>query len=178
MSDSNFKMFRLVDGNWVEYDLLFTGKIATSHVFTDEEIFNLYDNSISEETIINTIVDSAGKEIIIYRTVSAATPNPYITRIAGQFLRVGRHYSSKRVFLEEAADVSLDGKYKRPRSFGRGVMDYNENYTEVGIGYEEILGISYKGGAIFRGRLGDRFCQGKQFENLVDNPRINGCLIC
>ncbi len=174
MSDSNFNLFRLVDGNWVEYNLSFTGKIATSKVFSDEEIFNLYDNNISEETIIETITNSADKEIIVYRTSDGGGLHPRIEKIAGRFSRV-RHC---RVFLKEAANVTLDGKYKRPCSFGRGVMDYNESYTENGIHYSEILGISYEGGAIFRGRLGDLFCEGKWYANRVDNPRPNGCLIC
>lgn len=179
MSDSNFKMYRLVDGNRVEYDLLFTGRIASSKVFTNEEIFNLYDNNISEETIIEAIMNSGGKEIIIYRTCDGGGTKPRINRIAGRFLRCGRHYGSIRVFLEDAADVSLEGKYKRPRTLWGEVVDYDEVYTRVGIGYSEILGVSYKGLAIFRGRLGDLFYQGgKQYVNRVDNPRPNGCLIC
>lgn len=175
---SNFNMYRLVNGSWVECSLVFTGKIASSKVFTDEEILNLYDNNISEEAIIEAIRNSDDKEIIIYRTCSGGGLHPSIERIAGQFSGVGRHYGSKRVFLEDAADITLDGKYKRPHDLWGRLWDYDEHYTRDGIGYEDILGVSYEGVAIFRGRLGDQFCQGKKFENLVDNPRINGCLIC
>jgi hypothetical protein len=176
---SDFTCYRLVNSIRVECDILFTGKIAASHVFTDEEIFKLYDNNISEEQIIEAVTNSGGKEIIIYRTSDGGGTKPHIDRIAGQFLRCGRYYGGKQVFLEDAADVTLDGKYKRPRTLWREIVDYNEVYTRVGIGYSDILGVSYKGVAIFRGRLGDLFYQGgKQYANRVDNPRPNGCLIC